>query len=196
MPLGNDILTELRTLSEDGGWVFWALIILAFGIAFALLSLWRSMRYPDAPLLDSKEWTRLLGTSDPPTSLVERLRRRLEAGGEVPPRLHEVAQKMFAMPQRRFPFAFVLIGAAPLIGLLGTVSGMFTTFRGMATNNSAPPIDVISKGISEALITTQTGLVIAVPTFIVCSWMKSRFDQQLLSFSRIESRLLQQTPTT
>lgn len=196
MSIFHDILTELRALSEDGGWVFWALIVLAFGIAFALLSLWRSMRYPDAPLLSSSDWTKLLGASEPPSPLVDSLRTRLEAGGEIPPRLHEVAQKMFALPQRRFPFAFVLIGAAPLVGLLGTVSGMFTTFRGMATNSSTAPIDVISKGISEALITTQTGLVIAVPTFIVCSWMKSRFDQQLLAFGRIESRLLQPTPTT
>lgn len=193
MPLIHDIIAEIRVLSSEGGWVFWALLALAFGISFSLLSLWRSMRYPDAPLLSSKEWSHLLSAREAPVSVVESLRTRL-GGGDHSVRLQEVAQKLFDMPNRRFPFAFVLIGAAPLVGLLGTVSGMFTTFRGMATNSSTAPIDVISKGISEALITTQTGLVIAVPTFIVCSWMKSRFEHQVLAFQQVESQILQ-SPT-
>jgi biopolymer transport protein ExbB/TolQ len=60
----------------------------------------------------------------------------------------------------------------------------------MAVAASAP-IDVISDGISEALITTQTGLIIGVPTFIVCAWLKSRYDELLLHFQKLESRLLQ-----
>ena len=46
--------------------------------------------------------------------------------------------------------------------LLGTVSGMLVTFSGLATSSAAQPIDKISVGISEALITTQAGLLIAM----------------------------------
>ncbi|MEX2579986.1 MAG: MotA/TolQ/ExbB proton channel family protein [Verrucomicrobiales bacterium] len=195
MSLLRDILTEIQVLSSEGGWVFWALLGLAFGIAYALLSLWRAMRFPEAPLLSSNEWARLLDPRQEPRQLVENLRVRLNDSTDPSGRLREVGQKLFDVPRRRFPFAFVLIGAAPLIGLLGTVSGMFTTFRGMATATATSPIDVISKGISEALITTQTGLVIGVPTFIVCSWLKSRFEQQVLAFQQVESQLLQPTAT-
>jgi len=191
MPLLRDILTEIQTLSLEGGWVFWALLVLAFGIAFALLSLWRSLRFPDAPLLDSREWANLLNPHANAADTANTLRSRLRNSVDRSARLQEIGQHLFSTPRRRFPFAFVLIGAAPLVGLLGTVSGMFSTFQGMASPNAASPIDVISQGISEALITTQTGLVIGVPTFIVCAWLKSRFDQQVLAFHRIESQLLQ-----
>ena len=109
--------------------------------------------------------------------------------------LQEIGQRLFSRPERRFPFAFVMISVAPLIGLLGTVSGMFKTFGGMASNVAISPIDVISGGISEALITTQTGLVIGVPTFIVCAWLKSRHDALVIRFRRLESQLLQNIET-
>ncbi len=83
-----------------------------------------------------------------------------------------------------------MIGAAPLVGLLGTVSGMFTTFHGMSTASASAPVDVISAGISQALITTQTGLVIGVPTYIVCAWLKSRYENLVLRFRQLESQLL------
>ncbi len=130
---------ELQALFDEGGWVLWGLVALAFGIAFALLSIWRSLQ---------------------------------EISGK-----HQVlAEHDFAKPRRRIPFAFVLIGAAPLIGLLGTVSGMLTTFSGLSGATQSTPLDVISRGISEALITTQAGLIIAVPSLMVCTLLKSRFD--------------------
>ena len=89
-----------------------------------------------------------------------------------------------------------MIGAAPLLGLLGTVSGMFTTFGGMATTSANAPIDVISDGIAEALITTETGLVVAIPTLIVCTLLKSRFDGLVMRFQRLQSQLLQQIATS
>lgn len=75
---------------------------------------------------------------------------------------------------RRIDFCFVLIGAAPLVGLLGTVSGMLATFSGLAVSSGSAPVETISDGISKALITTQTGLTIAVPSFIICTLLKRR----------------------
>ncbi|MEM1440933.1 MAG: MotA/TolQ/ExbB proton channel family protein [Verrucomicrobiota bacterium] len=75
---------------------------------------------------------------------------------------------------RRLDFCFVLIGAAPLVGLLGTVTGMLETFSGLSVSSGSAPVETISHGISKALITTQTGLVIAIPSFIVCTVLKRR----------------------
>ncbi|MFK5922259.1 MAG: MotA/TolQ/ExbB proton channel family protein [Verrucomicrobiota bacterium] len=185
------IVEEVRLLAGAGGWVFVALLSLACGIAFSLLSLWHSMRLPDAPLLASDEWLTLLKGSSGADEIRERLRSQLNKTGDLPRRLQEVAQRLFAKSERRFPFAFIMIGAAPLLGLLGTVSGMFTTFFGMSTASATAPIDIISGGISEALITTQTGLIIGVPTYIVCAWLRSRHRDLTTKFRQLESQLLQ-----
>ena len=61
----------------------------------------------------------------------------------------------------------ILVTAAPLLGLLGTVMGMLATFQGLNASNGNT-VDLIAAGISEAMITTETGLVIAIPaTFMV-----------------------------
>jgi len=58
----------------------------------------------------------------------------------------------------------VCIAVCPLLGLLGTVTGMLATFGALATGSGGDQtMDAIAKGISEALITTETGLVVALP---------------------------------
>lgn len=57
----------------------------------------------------------------------------------------------------------VCVATAPLLGLLGTVTGMLVTFNGLATGGGGEKtMGIISKGISEALITTEAGLVLAL----------------------------------
>lgn len=191
----HDIITEIGLLVEEGGWVFVALIALAFGIAFALLSIWNATRLPEAPVLKSGEWLEILQSRSANAEIKNRLSQSLKDSPDPSNHLQEIGQQLFSKTERRIPFAFILISAAPLIGLLGTVSGMFTTFRGMAGTSPASPIDVISDGISEALITTQTGLIIGVPTYIICAFLKSRHEDLVLNFRRLESQLLQPQTT-
>ena len=191
MSLANRILTELELLGSGGGWIFWALVALAFGIAYALITLWNALRFPDATLLSPQDWTRLLRSPSSAEAPMQQLSEKLATAEDPELYLQEIGQRLFSKPDRRFPFAFVMIGSAPLLGLLGTVSGMFKTFLGISSNQSGSPMDVISGGIYEALITTMTGLVIGVPTFIVCTWLKIRFDELVLRFRQLESQLLQ-----
>jgi len=58
----------------------------------------------------------------------------------------------------------ICVSAAPLLGLLGTVTGMLATFSALATGSGGDKtMGLVAEGISEALITTETGLVIALP---------------------------------
>lgn len=58
----------------------------------------------------------------------------------------------------------ICVGVAPLLGLLGTVTGMLATFAALASGSGGEKtMGMIAEGISEALITTETGLVIALP---------------------------------
>ena len=72
----------------------------------------------------------------------------------------------------------VAVSAAPLFGLLGTVTGMLTTFGALASGSGGDQtMGMIAGGISEALITTETGLVIALPG-VFFQYMMSRRLQQ------------------
>lgn len=74
--------------------------------------------------------------------------------------LHAAEFRPFARDLRVMQVA---ISAAPLLGLLGTVTGMLTTFRALAYGGGGEKtMEMIAKGISEALITTETGLVLAL----------------------------------
>lgn len=82
----------------------------------------------------------------------------------------------------------LLATVAPLLGLLGTVSGMVTTFSVIAefgTGNAR----ALASGISEALITTQTGLVVAVPGLFLASFLLRRSNFLLERMHRFCLRL-------
>ncbi len=65
--------------------------------------------------------------------------------------------------QRDLQVMKVSVTAAPLLGLLGTVTGMLTTFKALASGGGGEKtMGMIASGISEALITTETGLVLAL----------------------------------
>ena len=69
----------------------------------------------------------------------------------------------------------VLAALAPLLGLLGTVTGMITTFDVMAmfgTGNAK----AMAGGISQSLITTQTGLIVAIPGLYMKGFLDRRAD--------------------
>jgi biopolymer transport protein ExbB len=192
MNLPERFLHELALLGSGGGWVFWVLVLLAFGIAYSLIGLWNALHFPDAILLSPKEWTRFLGKPTLAEAPMQRLTEILVHSPDPGRQLQEIGKHLFSRVSRRFPFAFVMIGSAPLLGLLGTVTGMFATFAAIAGNDSGrSPMDAIAGGIFEALITTLTGLVIGVPTYIVCAWLKSRHDDMLVRYQRAESELLQ-----
>jgi len=60
----------------------------------------------------------------------------------------------------------ILAAVAPLLGLLGTVTGMVGTFRVIGMEGTGNP-QALASGIEEALVTTQTGLLIAIPGLLV-----------------------------
>ncbi|MCB4437689.1 MotA/TolQ/ExbB proton channel family protein [Alteromonas sp. McT4-15] len=72
----------------------------------------------------------------------------------------------------------VLIGALPLMGLLGTISGLQLSFTGMMSQG----IDsqVVTKGIADALFTTQLGLVLAIPGWLLMALVKRKRSPSLL----------------
>ncbi|MCG6948400.1 MAG: MotA/TolQ/ExbB proton channel family protein [Acidobacteria bacterium] len=88
--------------------------------------------------------------------------------------------------QRGLPALATIVAGAPLLGLLGTVIGMIKIFSVVATAGSGIT-EQLSSGISQALITTATGLVIAIPALFTHSYLESRAVSIL---SDIEAQIL------
>jgi biopolymer transport protein ExbB len=68
--------------------------------------------------------------------------------------------------ERLLPFIAISAAAAPLLGLLGTVTGIISTFK-LITIFGSGDVKTLSGGISEALITTEFGLIVAIPSLLI-----------------------------
>jgi len=97
--------------------------------------------------------------------------------------LESLRLRQSARLERHVGTILVLASIAPLIGLLGTVTGMITTFDVISyfgTGNAK----ALSRGISEALITTQTGLVVAVPGLFLGNFIRRQVDRMKMRLER------------
>ena len=72
---------------------------------------------------------------------------------------------------------------SPLLGLLGTVMGMIRTFSALMPSGAADPAS-LAGGISEALITTAAGLMVAIPTLIAYRYLRGRVDALVVQMEK------------
>lgn len=105
-------------------------------------------------------------------------------------RFSEIISAKIPEVDRQLVFMNVLVAAAPLLGLLGTVLGMLDTFQGISAGG-AKTVDLISSGISKALITTEMGLLVALPGYLMASMLKTRRNQYEAFLARVESMTVQ-----
>lgn len=77
----------------------------------------------------------------------------------------------------------VVAATAPLLGLLGTVTGMIATFDIITTHGTGDP-KLLSGGISEALITTEVGLIVAVPVLLMATYLTARSERISMDMER------------
>ncbi|KXI27300.1 MotA/TolQ/ExbB proton channel family protein [Paraglaciecola hydrolytica] len=68
----------------------------------------------------------------------------------------------------------ILLSSLPLLGLLGTISGLLKTFEYMTLNNGFAIQELLSGGIAEALFTTQLGLVMVIPGLLMFNYLQRR----------------------
>jgi biopolymer transport protein ExbB len=110
---------------------------------------------------------------------------------EVKDRFAEVISSYLSEVDSRRSYLLVLVTTAPLMGLLGTVMGMLTTFSGLAVSSGGSTVDQIAAGISEALITTQTGLIIAIPAYVMATLILKRRNEMEACLTTMEALTIQ-----
>ncbi|NTS76680.1 MotA/TolQ/ExbB proton channel family protein [Catenovulum sp. SM1970] len=174
---------------EKGG--VWALPILFFGTLSLIVSLIKAAQLLRLPKIDinlSQRLNQITSSSMPDkeaklAAVTETLsgpqKQLVNIAIETPISQHRddllVAYLMeYRHKVERFLGAIATSAAiAPLLGLLGTVSGMISTFMMMNTFGTGDAATV-SGGISEALITTELGLIVAIPSLIVSALLSRR----------------------
>ena len=78
--------------------------------------------------------------------------------------------------ERRFTWIATTAGGAPMLGFLGTVTGMVRAFYSMAAAGEAADITTLSSGIYEALVTTVAGLVVGIIALFAYNYLVSRVN--------------------
>ena len=89
----------------------------------------------------------------------------------------------------RLPLLSTIGNVAPLFGFAGTVTGMMGAFEEIA-QTANPTAATVANGIREALITTATGLVIAIPVVLVYSYFTSKIDEMNARTEDTANRLI------
>ncbi len=97
---------------------------------------------------------------------MELFRERLEAG----------SGKELAQPFVIINYLSIIASISPMLGLLGTVSGMVKAFSSIATVGMGQP-DLLAGNISEALITTATGMLVGIPTMFFFFYFKNQYGK-------------------
>ncbi len=104
-------------------------------------------------------------------------------------RLDEALAEEASFLNRGLPTVAVLAAVSPLLGLLGTVTGMIETFQSITLFGTGDP-KLMSSGISVALITTQLGLAVAIPLVLFHSMLTGRANRLIERLGKYSSDLL------
>jgi biopolymer transport protein ExbB len=165
--------TPLERVSEDGGPI--AYVIVGVGIFGLLLCLWKMFSLYSAGRRVSQQM--IVETVDESNPL-----GRVLAVYEQHPdtevanlelRLDEAILRETAPIEAGLSFIRVLYVVAPLLGLLGTVIGMISTFQMITLFGTGDP-RMMAGGISTALVTTVLGLVVAIPLTLLHSFLSAK----------------------
>lgn len=90
---------------------------------------------------------------------------------------------------RRLGVLETVAAVSPLLGLLGTVIGMIRVFSSISQTGLSNP-EVLSAGISEAMVTTAAGLIVGIPALVAYNWLNGRADRIILDLEYYSSKVL------
>ncbi|MEE2831349.1 MAG: MotA/TolQ/ExbB proton channel family protein [Candidatus Latescibacterota bacterium] len=178
-------------LFNDGGWAMWPIaFLLVFGVAIALERLYTlSQAAIDAAgFFEQLEHTMRSGgvkqaaqlcseTRGPVASVLHTGLLRMHRGVDnVEKAIENAGAVQMAFLERGMVWLSTVANLAPMVGFLGTVSGMIGAFQAIKVAGDVEP-SLVAGGISEALITTAAGLVVGIIIQFCYNFFSSRIDK-------------------
>ncbi|MGM0574677.1 MAG: MotA/TolQ/ExbB proton channel family protein [Myxococcota bacterium] len=182
---------ELIDLFDRGGPLMWAILGASIvGLGFFIERLWalRRRRILPTPVLDGllnhldagdRARAGQLCREHPSaiTRVVDSALRHRPGGRHIARDAMEETGRVEVNHMEAGVGALSTVAAiAPLLGLLGTVTGMIKVFRDVAGVEN-PDIALLARGIWEALLTTGAGLTVAIPAYIAYRYVEGRIDR-------------------
>ena len=174
---------------SNGGWVMAALALLAlitYATAAHLLVVLYQRGWTRVTAFKLQRWVRQ--PKEAPANMFELIRYtqdEVHSLRDIEGRFREVEAARVPDVDRRLAFLKIMVVAAPLLGLLGTVLGMLLTFKAIGIGGSSTS-DIIAKGISEALVATQTGMMVAIPGLLMAHVAKRWRNEYVTFLAQLE----------
>ncbi len=185
----SGIAQDLWIILTQGGWVMIAIFLVAQAGWFFILERWwtlRRMRFPaekfwNAAPSNAQEMKTYLKAGKylrgPFKNIAEDIMhvsdRDVKAMVE---KTQENLQGTIPKLQKHLPTLSILAASAPLLGLLGTVSGIMATFHVITLYGAGNPA-MMAGGIAKALMSTEAGLVVAFPLILGHNYLHNRADE-------------------
>ena len=202
-------MTEYRlmTLFADGGLMMYPLIlcsVIALGVILAKAWTLHVAHRGTARVLTEVEELTLAGDLDGAIQLVRdtpgpaaaillaglrRMKDRKLAAGELESAVATTGTLELGFLERGLVILATIANVAPLMGFLGTVAGMIIAFGAIEAAGNVEP-SLVAGGIKVALITTASGLIIAVPVNIAYNFFVSRIDQLIVDMEHGTQKIL------
>lgn len=175
----------------DGGWAMVALAIVAFAIFGIGTDLFITIRSKRFQWMREETWRSWIADPSRRRGRIGRILDVVTVGrdiDEVSGFFDAVRAAELAPIARGLRVMKTCVAAAPLLGLLGTVTGMLSTFAALSSGGGGDKaMASISAGISEALITTETGLIIALPGLFFQYQMNRGYERYRAFLAQLES---------
>lgn len=198
-----DVVTDRFQLIWDsaldiwakGGWAMWGIAGIAFCLFAVGVHLIRTLRAKGYQRLPESTWRRWirhpLERRGPIGAVLDEIMSR-DTVRERVSALREIESMERAPIDRDLQMMKTFVSAAPLVGLLGTVGGMLSTFGALSSGSGGDQTaGLIAQGISEALITTETGLIVALPGIFFHYALARSAQRYRIFLTQLESACLQ-----
>jgi len=186
---------------KAGGPIMWALLACSVvGLGIILYKAWQFLTISGSvdPLLervercvkggDHEEASKACSSFRGPVAVVltAALARIGQSKDAVREAVQDVGNHQLAALESFLPALQTVGNIAPLLGFLGTVLGMIQAFFAISQAGLGDP-GVVANGIAQALITTATGLIVAVPAFVFYNYFVARVNGYALQIERAAS---------
>lgn len=193
---------SLWELACAGGWIMIVLLLLSLVAIYVFVAKYielRKVNRPDDSFIARIKDYLQMGRKDsaialckekntPEARMIEKGLKRLgQPASEVLPAIENVGSYEVGRLERGLPLLATIAAGAPMIGFLGTVTGMVQAFFDLANSPGGIDVSLLSSGIYQALVTTVGGLIVGIVTLFLYNYLVGQINRIV---NRLEANTL------
>ncbi|MDR2682886.1 MAG: MotA/TolQ/ExbB proton channel family protein [Dysgonamonadaceae bacterium] len=197
-----EVQMNVIDLFNKGGWIMYVLLVLSILVVYIFIQRWQVIRQAgksdEAFMSRIKDYIydgkvesalNLCRTTQSPTARMigKGISRLGRPTSDVLVAIENAGNIEVAKLEKGFPVVATIAAGAPMIGFLGTVTGMVRAFYDMANAGTNVDVSLLSSGIYEALVTTVGGLIVGIIALFAYNYLVSQVDNVV---TKMESRTM------